>query len=346
MNTPIELRSDNAAGAAAEIIDAVSAANVGSALAYGDDPWTARLTDTVRDVFEHAGACIFPVISGTAANSLALAAMCPPWGAVLCHETAHILQSECGATSMFGGGAMMRGMPGEGYLVHPESVQRAFDATRWGDNHHSQPRVVSLTVPTDYGTVYTPHQIAAVAATAKQRDLRVHVDGARLANAIVANACTPADITWRAGVDAFSLGAMKNGSLSTDAIVTFDPTIAAELHYRTKRSGHVASKMRFQSVQLQAYLTGGLWLRLAGIANSTMSKLAAGLAELGLELVNEPDVNMLFVRVDDAVATRLEAANLLFYRMGAGLVRFVTSFQTTDAEVDDALARISAALQP
>lgn len=346
MNTPIELRSDNAAGAAPEIIDAISAANVGSALAYGDDAWTARLTDTVREVFEHADAAIFPVISGTAANSLALAAMCPSWGAVLCHETAHILQSECGATSMFGGGVVMRGMPGEGYLVQPESVERAFDATRWGDNHHSQPRVLSLTVPTDFGTVYTPDQIGALSALARRRDLRVHVDGARLANAIAANACTPADITWRVGVDAFSLGAMKNGSLSTDAIVTFDPAIAAELHYHTKRSGHVASKMRFQAVQLQAYLTDGLWLRLARIANSTMSKLATGLGELGVELANQPDVNMLFVRADDELATRLEDSGLLFYRMGRNLIRFVTSFQTTDAEVDETLARIRSATRP
>jgi threonine aldolase len=345
VNAPIELRSDNAAGAAPEIIDAISAANVGSALAYGDDAWTARLQATVREVFEHADATIFPVISGTAANSLALAAMCPPWGAVLCHETAHILQSECGATSMFGGGAVMRGMPGEGYLVHPESVQRAFDATRWGDNHHSQPAVLSLTVPTDFGTAYTPDQIGAVAATANEHGLRVHVDGARIANAIVANGCTPAELTWRAGVDAFSLGAMKNGSLSTDAIVCFDSSVAEQLHYRTKRAGHVASKMRFQSVQLQAYLTDGLWLRLAGVANSTMSKLAGGLSELGVELVNEPDVNMLFVRADDGLATRLEDSGLLFYRMGRGMIRFVTSFQTTDAEIDETLARISAALR-
>lgn len=345
MNAPIELRSDNAAGAAPEILAAISAANVGSALAYGDDDWTAQLHATVRDVFEHPDAMVFPVISGTAANSLALSAMCPPWGAVLCHETAHIVQSECGATSMFSGGGVMRGIPGAGNLVTPQSLEAAFAATRWGDNHHSQPAVLSLTVPTDFGTVYTPDQIAALAALARARDVRVHVDGARIANAIVSLGCTPAELTWRAGVDAFSLGAMKNGSLSTDAIVCFDPAIAAELRYRVKRAGHVASKMRFQSAQLQAYLSNGLWLRLASTANEAMSRLSAGLGELGLELIDRPAVNMAFVRADDAVIDQMDAAGLLFYRMGPGLVRFVTSFQTTAADVDTVLARIGAAIE-
>jgi threonine aldolase len=341
---PIELRSDNAAGAAAEIVAALAAANTGSALAYGDDPWTAQLADTVREVFEHRDATVFPVISGTAANSLALSAMCPPWGAVLCHETAHILQSECGATSMFGAGVQMRGLPGAGHLVSPAALEAAFAATRWGDNHHAQPTVLSLTVPTDYGTVYTPEQIGALTQLARSRSMRVHLDGARLANAIVALGCTPADITWRAGVDVFSLGAMKNGSVSTDAIVCFDPQVAAELHYRVKRAGHVASKMRFQSAQLQAYLHDDLWLRLAGAANAAMARLAEGLVHLGVTLVDPPPANMAFVRLDDAVIDALERSELFFYRMGPGLIRFVTSFQTSLDDVDHVLARVRAAL--
>jgi threonine aldolase len=344
VNPPIELRSDNAAGAAPEVLAAIGAANVGSALAYGDDAWTTELHEVVRDVFEHPDARVFPVISGTAANSIALAAMCSSWGSVLCHETAHIMQSECGATSMFSGGAVMRGLGGDGYLVSSEALQGAFTATRWGDNHHSQPQVLSLTVPTDFGTVYTAANIAELAGQAHERGLRVHVDGARIANAIAALGCSPAELTWRAGVDVMSLGAMKNGSVSTDAIVCFDPSVAEQLHYRLKRAGHVASKMRFQSVQLQAYLRDGLWLRLAAIANGTMARLAAGLGQLGLELINQPHVNMMFVRLDDPVIERMEQSGLLFYRMGPGLIRFVTSFQTTDAEVDDALARIGAAI--
>jgi threonine aldolase len=344
MNSPIELRSDNAAGAAPEIMSAIAAANTGSALAYGADQWTSDARDKVREVFEHPDAEVFPVISGTAANSLALAALCPPWGAVLCHETAHILQSECGATSMFGGGATMRGLAGEQFRVSAESLRHAFETTRWGDPHHSQPSVISLTVPTDRGTIYTQHQIGELATIARERGLRAHLDGARVANAIAALGCTPADVTWRAGINALSLGATKNGALSTDAIVCFDPAVSEQLVYRVKRAGHVASKMRFQSVQLTRYLTDGLWLRLAGHANSAMARLASGLRALDVELLNEPDVNMVFARLDPAAADRMAEAGLLFYRMTTDTIRLVTSFQTTDEEVDEALSRIKIAL--
>lgn len=343
METTIELRSDNAAGAAPEIVDAIVAANTGSALAYGDDEWTARLRATVRDVFEHPTAEVFPVVSGTAANSLSLSALCPPWGAVLCHETAHIIQSEGGATSLFGGGAVMRGIGGDGFRIDPLQLQAAFDAVRWGDPHHSQPAVLSLTLPSDYGTLYTPADVAELAALAKARGLRVHIDGARIANAIAALGCSPADLTWRAGADIISLGGNKNGTMSTDAIVSFDASASAELVYRVKRAGHVASKMRFQSVQLSAYLTDGLWLRLAGTANAAMARLATGLIQLGVETVNQAEVNMLFVRIGDAVADALTDAGLLFYRMGQGQARFVTSFQTTSTEVDAVLAAVATA---
>ena len=219
----------------------------------------------------------------------------------------------------------------------------ALEATRWGDPHHSQPAVVSLTCPTDHGTFYTPDEVRAIAAAAGDRSLRVHMDGARIANTLAALGCTPAELTWRAGVDVLSLGATKNGALSTDAIVCFDAAAADELVYRTKRAGHVASKMRFQSAQLIAYLTDGLWLRLAGTANRAMAVLAAGLRELDVELLNEPDVNMLFVRLPDDAARRLERADVRFYDMGGGVVRFVTSFQTTEADARDAVASGSAA---
>jgi threonine aldolase len=344
MNSPIEFRSDNAAGAAPQIMSAIAAANVGSALAYGADDWTSELRDKVREVFEHPEAEVFPVISGTAANSLALAALCPPWGAVLCHETAHILQSECGATSMFGGGAVMRGVGGDNYRVAPDALRQALDTTRWGDPHHSQPSVLSLTVPSDHGTVYTPAQITELVAVTRERGMRAHLDGARVANAVAALGCTPAELTWRAGIDALSLGAMKNGALSTDAIVCFDPVVSEQLVYRVKRAGHVASKMRFQSAQLIAYLTDDVWLRLAGHSNAAMARLAAGLRSLDIEFLNEPDVNMLFARLEPAAADRMAEAGLLFYRMSTDTIRLVTSFQTTDDEVDDALLRIKAAL--
>ncbi len=344
MARPIELRSDNAAGVAPELMQAVADANVGSALAYGDDEHTLRLRDTVAAVFEHPDVTVYPVTSGTAANSLALSAMCPPWGSILCHDTAHIMRSECGATSMFGGGAVMAGLPGPDFRLTPTSVEAAFAATRWGDPHHSQPSVVSLTCPTDHGTIYTVDEVAAIAATARNRGLRVHLDGARFANAVAALGCSPADLTWRAGVDAFSLGGIKNGVMNADAIVCFDPTLAESLKYRVKRSGHVASKMRYQSAQLQRYLTDGLWLQLAAQANSTMAKLAAGLADLGVQLLNDARVNMVFAELPAAVIDRLLADDLLFYRMGDTTIRLVTSFQTTDDDVAETLHRFSRAI--
>jgi len=340
--TETELRSDNAAGVAPEIMAAIADANVGTALAYGADPVTAELESVVREVFEHGSARVFPVTSGTAANALALTSLCPPWGSVLCHRSAHILNSECGATSLLGGGAVMHGVPGDGYRVRPHTLEAALDAVRWGDPHHAQPSVLSLTQPTDMGTMYTVDEISALAAIARDRKMRVHVDGARIANAIAALGCSPADLTWRAGVDAVSLGATKNGALSAEAIVVFDDHAADELLYRTKRSGHVTSKMRFQSAQLIAYLTDSLWLRLAGSSNRQMERLAAGLAGLGVEFVEQPQVNMLFGLVDDAAAARLEAEGLLFYRISPGVIRLVTSWQTSDADTDRAVACFAA----
>jgi threonine aldolase len=337
----IELRSDNSAGTAPEILDAIVAANVGTALAYGDDEVTSRLHEVVREVFEHDTARVFPVTSGTAANALSLSAICPPWGAVLCHDTAHILNSEGGATSLLASGAVMRGVPGDGSLMSVDGLRAALDSTRWGDPHHSQPAALSFTQPTDLGTIYPVERIAELTSIARERGLRVHLDGARIANALVALGCSAADMTWRAGVDIVSLGATKNGGLSAEAIVVFDAAAADELVYRTKRSGHVTSKMRFQSAQLIGYLRDDVWRRLARNSNDRMAELAAGLATMGdrgVELVNSPDVNMLFVRLPDEHITRLEAAGLLFYTMGPGLIRLVTNWSTTPDEIDRTLA--------
>ncbi len=340
----IEFRSDNSAGVAPEVLTAIADANVGSAVAYGADQQTARLEQRVREVFQHSTARVFPVSSGTAANALGLTALCPPWGSVLCHETAHILQSECGATSMLGGGTVIRGVPGADYRVQPATLRSALESVRWGDPHHSQPAVLSLTQPTDMGTIYSVDEVAALAAIARERDLRMHIDGARIANAIVALGCSPADLTWRAGVDIVSLGATKNGVLSTEAIVSFDDQAADQLVYRTKRSGHVTSKMRFQSAQLSAYLENDLWLRLAANSNAMMARLADGLQRLGVSLLNSPDVNIVFAEISDEAAARLEAAGLLFYRIRPGVIRLVTSWQTTSDDVDSALAQMAISL--
>ena len=343
----IELRSDNAAGVAPEVLAALQAANTGSALAYGGDDLTAHLQELVRTVFEHPTARVFPVTSGTAANALALSAMTPPWGAVLCHRSAHIITAEGGATSLLGGGAVMRGVDGAHALIEPETLREALESVRWGDPHESQPSVLSLTLPSDYGTVYRPARVAELASTAREFGLRVHLDGARLANAVAALGCSPADVTWRAGVEVVSLGATKNGALSAEAIVAFDGRVAEELVYRTKRSGHVTSKMRFQSAQLAAYLTDGLWLRLATNANERMAELAAdlrSLASYGVRLQERVDVNMAFLELPAPAVDAAADAGVLFYRMGPTGVRLVTSWQTTADDVAEAARRFREAV--
>ena len=343
----IELRSDNAAGVAPEILAAVDAANTGSALAYGGDELTANLQEVVRSVFEHPTARVFPVTSGTAANSLALSASTPPWGAVLCHESAHIITAEGGATSLFSGGAVMHGVGGQHALIEPDGLRAALESVRWGDPHESQPSVLSLTLPSDYGTVYRPDEIAELTEIAREFELRVHLDGARIANAVAALDCVPADVTWRAGVDVLSLGATKNGALSAEAIVAFDDRIAEELVYRTKRSGHVTSKMRFQSAHVAAYLRDGLWLRLARHSNQRMAELVAeleSLASYGVRLAERVDVNMAFVELPAAAIDAAAEAGLLFYRMDETSIRLVTSWQTTADDVATAAASFRAAV--
>ena len=337
----VELRSDNAAAVSPAILEAMAAVNSGSALAYGGDEVTAALQDRVREVFEHPTARVFPVLSGTAANALSLSAMTPPWGSVVCHETAHIMGSEGGATSFLSGGAVMTGIAGDDYKVAPEALQAHLDGVRWGDPHHSQPAVLSLTSPSDYGTVYSAAEIAELTAIAKTRDLRVHLDGARFANAVVATGAAPADLSWRAGVDVLSLGATKNGALSAEAIVCFTDAPADELVYRTKRSGHVTSKMRYQSAQLLAYLTDDLWLDNARNANERMAELAAGLRTAGVRITNSVDANLAWVDLPEETADRLEAAGVLFYTLD-GQARFVTSWQTTTEEIRAVLGLLAA----
>jgi threonine aldolase len=343
--TPIEFRSDNSAPIAPEILAAMADANTGTAIAYGADPITTALRDHVRTLFEHDGAEVFPVTSGTAANALSLAAMCPPWGAVLCHETAHIMVNEGGATSHLSAGAVMRGVAGPDHRMSAEALRSTLASARWGDNHQSQPTVLSFTQPTDFGTVYEVDDLRELTAIARERDMKVHLDGARFANALVHLGCTPAEMTWKSGVDVVSLGSTKNGGATAEAIVVFDPAVAAELHYRTKRAGHTTSKMRFLSAQLLAHLGDDLWLRLARDANERMARLASGLAALGVTFVNRPDVNMLFIELPDEHITALERAGLLFYRMGPGRMRLVTSWATTSDEIDDALCRIGTVLR-
>lgn len=335
----IDLRSDNTAGAEPYVLEALAAANTGTAASYGDDEVTARLTRRVSEAFEHE-AFVFPVVSGTAANALGISALCPPWGAVVCHEAAHILVNEAMATSMFTGGAALLGLAGEGSRLTTAALASFLERAGWDDPHQSQPAVLSLTQATEMGEVYAPEEIGALAALATERGMRVHLDGARFANAVAALGCAPADITWRAGVEVLSLGATKNGTMTADAIVTFDRAVAQELRFRLKRAGHVASKGRFPSVQLDAYLEQGRWLSSAEHANAAMARLVAGLAELGYRPAVPAQANLAFVPVPDEMSARWAEAGVQFYVISPGMVRFVMSWATTSADVDTALERM------
>ena len=252
--------SDNVAPMAAEVMEALARANHGAAPSYGADALTSRLTEVACALFETELA-IFPVTTGTAANSLALATLTPPYGAIYCHETAHILLDECGAPEFYTGGAKLIGLPGTGGKLTPETLAAPLAEAMAGGVHHAQPAAISITQATECGTVYEPAEIAALAEVARAHGLHLHMDGARIANAIAHLGCSPAEATWRAGVDVLSLGLTKDGALAAEAVVFFDPELAAGFERRRKRAGQLTSKMRFFSAQLVAMLEDGLWLR-------------------------------------------------------------------------------------
>ena len=287
--------SDNVAGAAPEILAALAAANRGAAMPYGADAVTARLQRKVAEIFETEVA-VFPVATGSAANSLALSVMAPPYGAIYCHEAAHINVDECGAPEFFTGGAKLVDLAGADGKLHAGDLAAALAGAGAGIVHHVQPAAISLTQASECGTVYSPHELHEIADLARANGLKLHLDGARFANAVAGLGCSPADLTWRAGVDALSLGATKNGALAAEAVVFFDRALAAAFGYRRKRAGHLFSKMRFLSAQLEAYLSDDLWLRNARHANRLADRLAQGLAGLpGARLVYPVQANEVFV---------------------------------------------------
>ena len=273
--------SDNAAGVAPEILAAIARANDGAALAYGRDDWTKRVERRFAELFEREVA-VFLVPTGTAANALALAHLTPPWGAVLCHAESHIATDECGAPEFFGGGIKLIGLPGAGGKIAPETLQDALEHGQWGGPHHVSPSVLSLSQVTEAGTIYRPHELRRLAEIAHGRGLAVHLDGARLANALARMNASPAEATWQAGIDALSFGATKNGALAAEAVVFFDPARGANMQERRKRGGHLVSKHRFIAAQMEAYLADGLWLRLARHANAMADRLAERLSAAGL----------------------------------------------------------------
>lgn len=329
--------SDNAYGAAPEILAALAAANTGTARSYGEDAITKGLTQRFSEIFERE-VSVFPVVTGTAANSLALATLCPPHGAIFCHAESHIATDECGAPEFFSHGAKLVTLDGADAKFAAQAIDAAMPNFQRGV-HSPKPSAVSITQASERGTVYKPDEIAAIAATAKKHGMKLHMDGARFANALAHLKCSPADITWKAGVDALSFGASKNGALAAEAVVFFNKEDVADFEYRRKKAGHLVSKMRFISAQLEAYLANDLWLKLAAKANALTAQLAEGLSRVeGAQIVNPVEANALFVRLPDSIVARLRKTGAQFYdweppQNGKTLVRLVVSFATPEKDI-------------
>jgi threonine aldolase len=341
----MDFASDNAAGVAPAILDAIGRVNTGFAIAYGDDALTQRLERRFSEVFERDVA-VFLVTTGTAANALALAHLTPPWGAVLCHAEAHAIVHECGAPEFFGGGLRLHGLEGGGGKLAPKTVAAGLDQHFGLHPHQMVPAALSLTQASELGTVYRPDEIAALSGLAHGHGMTVHMDGARFANAVARLAATPAEASWKAGVDVLSFGATKGGALAAEAVVFFDPARAATMAERRKRGGQLVSKHRFIAAQFEAFLADDLWLRLAAHANRMADRLGAHLASIKLVPLWPVEANMLFVLLPQGLHERLQAAGAHYYVIhtdrtdpatvppGHVLVRLVTSFATTESEIE------------
>ncbi len=335
----MDFRSDNIATVAPEIMAAIERANRGTVGSYGGDAISQRLDELFGTLFEKA-VRVFPVSTGSVANALALSVMTPPYGAVYAHQLSHVNGEECGAPEFFSGGARVVGLEGEGGKIAPAALEHALAASGKGFVHCAQPAALTLTQSTEWGRVYTPAEVAALSAVARKAGLAVHMDGARFANAVASLGCSPAEITWRAGVDAISFGATKNGALAVEAIVLFRTELADDLAFRHKRAGQLMSKMRFFSAQLEAYIADDLWLRLARHANRLAKRLGDGLAALpGATLVAPVEANEVFVDLPRSVLDGLKAEGAQFFGwpepwVDSPTIRLVTRHDMAADEVD------------
>jgi len=328
--------SDNAAAAHPKVMDAILAANRLDT-AYDGDEWSARLDGAFSELFE-TKVRAFWVTTGTAANCLALAALCPPYGGIICHRDAHIEVDEAGAPCFFTGGAKLILLDGPGAKITPQSVTEACDGIR-KDVHQVQPAALSITNATEYGLVYGGSEVAALGKLAKRRGLAFHMDGARLANALATTGETPAEVTWRAGVDALSFGFVKNGGLNAEALILFRTELADEIAVRRKRAGHLLSKGRVLAAQILALLEDGLWLDNARAANAAARRLAQAVPD---RLLYPVEANEIFLRVNAEEAGRLRERGFDFYDWAPGEIRFVTSWDQQGDAVECLAAAIAA----
>lgn len=345
--------SDNGGPAAPEILAALTRANQGNALPYGVDPIMDNVRQKIRDIFEAPEAAVYLVATGTAANSLALASMVQPWQTVFCHRHSHIEEDECGAPEFFSGGAKLTLLDGPHAKISPQSLKDALAFNSINDVHHVQHGALSITTVTERAGVYSLAEITALCDIAADSNIPVHMDGARFTNALVALGCTPAEMTWKAGIETLSFGGTKNGLMGVEAVVLFDPKRAWEFELRRKRAGHLSSKHRFLSAQMEAYLTDDLWLKLAGKANKAAQRLSKGiLAIKGAELTHPVEGNIIFAswpRKGHVAAHNADAAYYI-WPDGQSLegpedamvsARLVCNWATTDAEIDQFISTIS-----
>ena len=328
--------SDNAAAAHPKVLEAIVEANRIDT-AYDGDEWSNRLDGAFSDLFG-TEVRAFWVTTGTAANCLALAALCPPYRAILCHRDAHIEVDEAGAPAFYTGGAKLVLLDGEGAKLTPAGITAACDRIR-DDVHQVQPAAISITNATEYGLVYRAHEVAAIGELAKARGLALHMDGARLANAVASSGDSLADLTWRAGVDALSFGFVKNGGLNAEALILFRTELADEIAVRRKRAGHLLSKGRYLAAQLLAMLDGDLWLDNARAANAAAQALTKAVSPR--RLAYPVEANELFLKVSHEEAARLRAMGFDFYEWGPGEIRFVTSWDQQAASVEKLAAAIA-----
>lgn len=336
-----QFASDNTAGVCPEAWAALEKANAGYAPGYGEDAWTARAADLIRELFE-TDCEVFFTFNGTAANSLALSCLCQSYHSVICSEAAHVETDECGGPEFFSNGIKLLCAEHDQGRMRPSEITRLVE--RRSDIHYPKPRVVSLTQPTELGTAYGLDQLGALCDTAESHGLKVHMDGARFANAVVALGATPAEVTWRRGVDVLCLGSTKLGAPVGDAVVFFDRGLAHEFDYRCKQSGQLASKMRYLAAPWVGIFEGGAWRRHAAHANACAQRLAEGLRGCGLTLKMPVEVNGVFVDMPDAMAAALRARGWHFYGFIGGAQRFMCSWATTDTEIDVLLADVRAAV--
>ncbi len=340
---PMLLRSDNVAGVSPEILEAISRVAAGDMAPYGEDPVTIELQARFAELFER-DCVVLPVSTGIAANGLGLSLLAGPLEAVICHRSSHIAGSEAGSVEFFSNGARLIPLDGGDGRLTAHTVEQFLSQTDLARPAVMRPRALSLTQATELGTVYSPGDLRALTEVARRFGLRTHMDGARLANALAALDCSPGDLTWRAGVDVLSFGATKNGAMSTDAVVIFDRDLAQTVARRQRRSGQAASKMRFASAQLLAYVDNGLWLRNARHANRAARRLAEGFAQLaGFALCYPVEANLLFARIEPAIVKSLASERVAFRPRDAmrpedSEFRLVTSFATSDEEIDTLLA--------